>query len=357
MKSNSYIFFSGELSPESLNGISFSNANLIKYLEQKHTIIINKEIVDFKYHNKFSAIKFIYFLRRLLNVIKKSNSFIFNFFYIVFSNSLFGSIKTLLIIYSFKLFNKKSVVVVHIHRSDLVNVVKKNISNKLIFKLVLFSCDRLIVLSNDLKDFIELTFYFQKKIFCLENTVFNEVFLPKKIKNLKILNCIFISNYIEEKGILVLLEAFKNLGNNFKLNCYGSFTDELLREKIVQFKSENITINGPIYGLDKFTTISNCDLLILPSFNEGKPLVLLESMMLGTPFITSKVGYIKEMVEVDYPFLLDTIDVESIIQLIENYFSLKISDKEFLSKSLMIRYNKYFSNKIYFENIKKIFND
>jgi glycosyltransferase involved in cell wall biosynthesis len=353
---NNYIFFSGELPPDSLNGIAYSNACLIKHLENSFNVIINREFVDLKDHKKVSITKIFNFLDRLINIIKISYKKKFKFFYIVFSNSLPGVIKTLLIIYSFKLFNKKTTVIVHLHRGDLEKKIDDSYFFKLLFKLVMFNCNKLIVLSDKIKEFILSRFQFNNEIYCLDNTVFNEVKIKKKEINSNILNCIYISNYIEEKGVLILLEAFKILGNNFKLNCFGSFTDEALKEIILKFESQNITINGPIYDNDKYIKISNSDLLILPSFNEGKPIVLLESMMLGTPFISSKVGYINELVETEYPYLLDKVEVEYLVQLIKNYSLLPILERNLLSNNLINRYDSKFSNNIYFENINKIFN-
>jgi glycosyltransferase involved in cell wall biosynthesis len=357
MISNRGIFFSGELPPNSLNGISYSNANLLKYLANYYSIVIDQEIVDLKYYNTFSLIKLINFLRRIINVLINSYKRKFNFFYIVFSNSLFGAIKTILIIYSFKLFNNRAKIIVHIHRGDLEKQLKKSKYFKFVFKLVLNQCNKLIVLSQQSSNYIKTTFPGKYIIISLENTVFNEVHILKNNNYTDRLNCIFISNYIEEKGILLLLESFKKLGNNYILNCYGSFTNELLKDKILQYESDNIKINGPIYDYEKFLTISKSDLLILPSFNEGKPIILLESMMLGTPFIASRVGYINEMVDLKYPLLLENINIESIITLVKSYSTLNNDKKKYLSESLMNRYNLMYNNNIYYENINNIFND
>ena len=128
-------------------------------------------------------------------------------------------------------------------------------------------------------------------------------------------------------------------------------------QAIFSYKSENLTINGPIYDHDKFIALSNSDLLILPSYNEGKPLILLESMMLGTPFIATKVGYIDEMVESSYPFLLDNVSIDNLEKLVRKYFSLPIVQKNYLINSLINRYNLKYSNNIYLKKINEIFND
>jgi glycosyltransferase involved in cell wall biosynthesis len=350
-----YIFFSGELPPESINGIAYSNASLVQYLSKKNSLIIDKEIVNIKYHKKFSFRKLMNFVQRIIFVSKNSYFKKFDYFYIVFSNSLQGSIKTLFIIYTFKLFNKKSKIIVHIHRGDLEENFKKIPLLKLIFKQILYASNKIIVLSNQLSNYINSTFHNKCDIFCLENTVFNETNISKQNQDNDVVNCIFISNYIEEKGILILLEAFKKLGFNYKLNCYGCFSDNSLKEIIINYQSDNIIINGPIYDLDKFKKISNSDLLILPSFNEGKPIILLESMMLGTPFIASKVGYINEIIDSDYPYLLDKINIDNIVKLVKSFSKLSFSEKKSLSNCLINRYNSKYSNKIYFDKINEIF--
>lgn len=355
---NSNFFFSGELPPNSLNGISYSNACLLKHLKQRFNITLDTEVVDLKYHNKINVFKIVKFISRLFYVILTSYRQKFSFFYIVFSNSFFGSVKTLLIILFFKLFNKKSKVIIHFHRGDLKIQLQRSILLKVIFKLTLIFSNKLIVLSDKVNEYLVSNFNYNiDDIICLENTVYNEVYLDKCENTSDSLNCIFISNYIEEKGILVLLEAFKILGSKYKLKCYGNFTDANLKNVIDRYKSDNISINGPIVDFDKFDAISKSDLLILPSYNEGKPVILLESMMLGTPFIATKVGYIEEMVDLNYPFLMSEISANYLAQFIIRYFSLSIIDRNELSIKLKERYVLNYSNSIYFEKINLIFND
>ena len=47
------------------------------------------------------------------------------------------------------------------------------------------------------------------------------------------------------------------------------------------------------------------DFLVLPSETEGFPMIIIECMALGLPFITTRVGAIEEIVGKDYPYFCE----------------------------------------------------
>jgi glycosyltransferase involved in cell wall biosynthesis len=54
-------------------------------------------------------------------------------------------------------------------------------------------------------------------------------------------------------------------------------------------------------GLVESTTdfVSICDVVILPSRNDGRPLIVLESLALGVPVIANNIGGLKELIKHD----------------------------------------------------------
>jgi glycosyltransferase involved in cell wall biosynthesis len=66
-----------------------------------------------------------------------------------------------------------------------------------------------------------------------------------------------------------------------------------------------------------FSCPNSSDLIILPSYNEGIPLILLEAIFLGKAIIISNVGYINEVLGIDYPLFCYPGDVNSISSTIE----------------------------------------
>jgi len=355
------LLFSGELPPKSVHGVANSNEINIKFLSERFNILIDEEYVDLRFHDSLSSSKFIFFFARLKRIISLSIKNKFDFFYIVFSTSMAGAIKTLFIIILFRIFNSTSICVVHLHRGDLDLFVKKNILNKLLFESVIKITHKLIVLSEVTKKYIEAEFGKCQGVFVLPNTV-NDEFELDGIKNVKTVQknykqFVFISNYIQEKGILLLLETFKQLDDSFHLSCYGNFSDVELKSKIMSYGSNRIKINGPIFGKKKFLEIQGSDALILPSFNEGKPLVLLEALSVGTPFIVPKVGYIEEMVFENYPFIYDKNTSKDLIDMIIKFTLFTIDEKLVLQESLKKHYLENYSNSIHKDKLFQIFSE
>ena len=106
----------------------------------------------------------------------------------------------------------------------------------------------------------------------------------------------------EQKGHLLLVEAAHELavsGLKFKLILVG---DGALREEIVSLIAkfdlqEYIEITGWATGAEVKEQILAARALVLPSFAEGLPVVLMEALALGRPAIATYVAGIPELVE------------------------------------------------------------
>lgn len=115
------------------------------------------------------------------------------------------------------------------------------------------------------------------------------------------LKIIFLGRFSEEKGIFDLLEAFKeaSINNNMELNLVGS---GYLEEEIIDYIKKNklskkIILHGYVsWGNNLFNILKKNHLLVLPSYSEGFPLVLIEAMANGIPVLASQIGGIPEIV-------------------------------------------------------------
>ena len=68
-------------------------------------------------------------------------------------------------------------------------------------------------------------------------------------------------------------------------------------------------------GEKKITAISNSNVFILPSYNEGLPISVLEAMSYGMPVISTRVGDIEDaVIEGENGFLINPGDVESLAE-------------------------------------------
>ena len=107
-----------------------------------------------------------------------------------------------------------------------------------------------------------------------------------------------------EKGFDLLIEAFKQLETDWKLVIVGSADHETDYSRAIEAAAktdERIVLTGFLSGdaLESVYRYAGC--LVLPSRNEGMPLVLLEAFSHGIPTVTSDIPACIELTE-DKPF-------------------------------------------------------
>jgi len=345
------LLFFGVLPPDTIDGISISNQINLKILNKVFTIDIVEEKNTFKHHDRLSLFKLKLFILSIIAIINHALKIRYKGFYLVFSLSTFGSLKTLLAVFFFRIFNRGKVIL-HIHRGDFFYDFYKKRINRIITKIIFSMTSVVIVLSeNQRKEFQKI---FNLKIAVLHNTVDTEGnYLKKEISDN---NFLYISNYLVDKGILDLLYVFRKLTSvypSLKLTTYGSFSNKKLMDIIKSYSSLNIEINDAITGKNKFDQISKADCLIFPSRNEGQPLILLEAMAVGTPVITTKVGLIPEILGDDYPFLSNPGDLVSLESVIINF--IKSNNKSDISKELKEKFDRHYSLAIHEDRLLQIF--
>ena len=286
----------GDLPDKRVDGITMTfNYNLsilsdyflIQNVPEKSSLYSNK-IGRFYQINSFWLRSF-----RQLQTLKPS------IVYLNLPTSTLGLIKVFLIAIFSK--RKGAKIIAHLHRGDLLNKINSsNFFRKLLSSLIQ-KTDRIIVLSK--KESTRLNNMFNTTIFiALPNTI--EAPPLVKTPSEKRSGFLFISNYLENKGIFDLLEVFDSMSpNSEKLSCYGTFSSDTIKKKISQYSSSHISISGPVNGIKKFEVMNGAKIFVLPSWNEGQPLVILEAMSQGLPVIATDVGFIRDLLGNDYPFL------------------------------------------------------
>ena len=113
-------------------------------------------------------------------------------------------------------------------------------------------------------------------------------------------NCfkiLFMGVLIERKGVSDLIDAIdilrnQNLLHNMKFLIAGTGNDETaLRKKVIQYGIESyVEFVGWVLGKEKEKYYLDSQVFILPSYNEGLPVAILEAMSYGLPVIASDVG-------------------------------------------------------------------
>lgn len=132
-----------------------------------------------------------------------------------------------------------------------------------------------------------------------ENRISSKIIHNAHIEDNIKLSLLFVGRLSKEKGIDVLLKALVPLGG-YHLSIAGSGAErEFLEHQSKELGiSNDISFLGNVqWGEPLFELMGKSDLLILPSYSEGLPLVILEAMSFGVPVIASNVGGIPEIVK------------------------------------------------------------
>ena len=157
----------------------------------------------------------------------------------------------------------------------------------------------------------------------------------------------------------MLLDVFSKISNkNIVLNTYGSYlNNDILEFDLKKFESESIKIHEAAVNEKKYEIFSNTDCLILPSlYTEAQSILVIEAMYFGIPIIVSNVGTIADMLGEDYELLVNDINESNLNSIISKFINFNINDVEKISSYLKSRYYLKYSQKIYIENLKIIFN-
>lgn len=126
--------------------------------------------------------------------------------------------------------------------------------------------------------------------------------IHKKFNSSTIPKLICVGRLSPEKGHLGLLEVMhelRNKGLDFSLTLIGDGPSRFLIEALVDELGlrDRVFFSGFLKEEDTLSAISESDILILPSFMEGLPVVLIEALALGKPVVSSRVAGIPELVE------------------------------------------------------------
>lgn len=170
----------------------------------------------------------------------------------------------------------------------------------------------------------------------------NPVLINGIIKNGKSSNrLVIVGRLTEVKGHARLLNMFSEIKNDYSLTLVG---DGPLKEALKQ-QIDDLGLTNSVFLIgnvsDVINRIADHDVLILSSFSEGFPNVVLESLSVGVPVVTFRVGGVSNFIENDFNGYIveqgDLIgfkqaimkacahswDAEAIKRDIENRFSLK----------------------------------
>ncbi len=199
-----------------------------------------------------------------------------------------------------KMFGKKTIL--HIHGGEFKIYYKTAGSIKKRFILyTLKNADELAVLSDEWKVYFDALTGKKKSII-----INNPVVLPEAAQKNSLstpVNVLYLNHITEKKGIFDLIELFKrnkeSYKNIFKLNIAGNGDGlDKMKSLIVEYGLEELVeYKGWVSGQAKEDLLQQCNVFILPSYFEGLPMSILETMAISKPVIATNVGGIPRTVK------------------------------------------------------------
>lgn len=338
----------GEFPPKTITGISISNQNIGAILEKHGFLVSNLEEYSW---NKNILVKILHLIQQNLKVLVIAISNKIDIFYFTISLSVFGLFKVMVMILPFYIFSRKTKRIGHIHRGDIQQFVQSKKMNRKLLQFVLRRTDLVVVLSEQFKKDVEQLFHHSQLAVLHNTSSIEKVRIEKREYGRKF---VCISNYIESKGIENLVECFNDQElKNLNLSVYGQVYDQSFYEKLEKKALANIKLNNALDHGQIGSVLEQADCLILPSWNEGQPIILLEAMSLGLPIISTNVGDIPQMLGRDYSFYAKPRDVASLENAILRFD--KMDNKKGLSEYLYQRYRSNYSNEDYKKKVLEIF--
>ncbi len=113
------------------------------------------------------------------------------------------------------------------------------------------------------------------------------------------LRLLYVASINRDKGILHLLEGLEQVREiDFHLDLCGQTTDPGVQEEFdayVRRLGDRVALHGYVTGGKKRQLFDHADILILPSYHEGMPLVVLEALAGGCGIISTAVGALPEI--------------------------------------------------------------
>lgn len=187
---------------------------------------------------------------------------------------------------------------------------KKKTLQKIISSLLrfcLFNNSSSVVFQNycDQKSFIDKRIVSKESNVILGSGVNTDHFYMSAKLPEKPLRYLFIGRILKDKGIVELLNSFKNFNlkhpNAATLKLAGDFDMEnpqfVRKDEFKDLMSEGVEYLG--YKDDLRPLIEESDIVVLPSYREGLPLALIQACSMGKIILTTDAPGCKEMVEAD----------------------------------------------------------
>ena len=205
--------------------------------------------------------------------------------------------KSVFIILS-RLFRKKTIIHQHSCDFDVFFLNKSKILKQKIIRKIFSMADKVIVLSEEWAEFFGNHVCEARKI----EIIYNGVVIPEYEKSdYSDRNVLMLGRLGQRKGTYDLLKAIPEvvLAIPDVVFYLGGDGDVEQCKKIVEEQGlgDHVKVLGWVQDKDKKEYLQKCSTFILPSYNEGMPMAVLEAMSYGLATISTNTGGIPQIIE------------------------------------------------------------
>lgn len=348
--------------PDPITGVSVSNNTILNSFSDTFEIDILDTAPSEKFSESVGKFSFIKIFRFFKVYLKFYKIFFIDIIYYTPGQTFFGILKYAPFIFIAKVMRTDLIIRIHGNflgrQYKMLSGVKKKI-----FKFVLSLNTKGIVYSKSLRP--NLTpFLPQNRVYTLSNFVdptLESSSLPEK--NFNHLKLLFLSNLMEEKGIIDLLDALILLtqrGLVFEAKLAGNIDpalQDVVDSKLKQLSQ--VTYLGVVRGLEKKELLLESNVFILPTYYqmEGQPISILEAMITGNVVITTPhAGIIDIFEDKKNGYYVSPNSAASIAETLEHVSRTPVHSKEISIYNHKNAHEQY-TQQVFLPNFTNIIND
>ena len=212
-------------------------------------------------------------------------------------------------------------LIYHIRFGRIMNIAQKNSYEwKMIRKAIGYAS---VTIAIDMRTYDTIKEYIPKANVCYIPNPYNKQKTEKLHVN-KEKTIVFVGSVLKEKGIEELLDAWnhtKHVYPDYILKVFGPYNAEYYAKLKKTYNQERTIFEGERNHNQILEEIAKAELLVLPSYTEGFPNVLLEAMALKTAIIATSVGAIPDMLDDNCGIVIEPRNSEMISKAISDLLS------------------------------------
>ncbi len=216
------------------------------------------------------------------------------------ASAKFPLLKDQIIMFCIGLLTSKKIFF-QIHYSGIEQTFLKSGFLKWLQLMLLKRFDKIILLSENFKCQLLIEGFPCRKMYVLYNFHSVRNFQENSIQACRNrLQLLFIGSINRRKGFHDLLKVLVSLDVEYELNVLGDFASDEMKQYVESFIADHnlrVRFHGYLSGSYKNDIIIASDILVLPSYAEGFPMVIPEAMALGCAVISTNIAGIPEIVQ------------------------------------------------------------